>query len=300
MRQSGRVGGSGREQPFLEARHVDSAEPGLRRRLRRRAGPERRAVRPTRAPDPTGQTRGPAAHHRHAAAAGRAVLPGAHRLPVAPPAAPARVPALADGLRLHAGVRGRGRVGEHPPPPRGDAARAGGPRAEPERRHRRHPERQDHRKRGPRGYDAAKKVKGRKRHIGVDTSGLLLGVLVHAADVQDADGVGDLLRRLKRLYPWLRVVFADSIYNRLPVWLACFLLGLTLIIVRRIAGTRGFVVIPRRWIVERTLGWFGRWRRLSKDYEELPEVSEAMVTLAAIRMMLQRLVHPNRKRLPPP
>ena len=88
--------------------------------------------------------------------------------------------------------------------------------------------------------------------------------------------------------------------HRLPVWLACFLLGLTLIIVRRIAGTTGFVIIPRRWVVERTLGWLGRWRRLSKDYEELPEVSEAMVTLAAIRMMLQRLVHPNRKRLPPP
>ncbi|UEM24022.1 IS5 family transposase [Skermanella mucosa] len=155
-------------------------------------------------------------------------------------------------------------------------------------------------KRGSRGYDAAKKVKGRKRHIGVDTSGFLLGVLVHAADIQDADSAWDLLKKIKHLYCWLQVVFADSIYNRLPVLLACFLLGLTLIIVRRIAGTTGFVVIPRRWIVERTFGWFGRWRRLSKDYEELPEVSEAMVTLAAIRMMLQRLAHPNRKRLPPP
>ena len=155
-------------------------------------------------------------------------------------------------------------------------------------------------KRGPRGYDAAKKVKGRKRHIGVDTSGFLLGVLVHAADLQDADSAWDLLKKIKGLYCWLKVVFADSIYNRLPVLLACFLLGLTLIIVRRIAGTTGFVVLPRRWIVERTLGWLGRWRRLSKDYEELPEVSEAMVTLAAIRMMLQRLVHPNRKRLPAP
>jgi putative transposase len=109
-----------------------------------------------------------------------------------------------------------------------------------------------------------------------------------------------LLKKIKHLYCWLAVVFADSIYNRIAVLLACFLLGLTLIIVRRIAGTTGFVVIPRRWIVERTFGWLGRWRRLSKDYEELPEVSEAMVTLAAIRMMLQRLVHPNRKRLPPP
>ncbi|MBB3268864.1 putative transposase [Azospirillum sp. OGB3] len=81
--------------------------------------------------------------------------------------------------------------------------------------------------------------------------------------------------------------------------LACFLLGLTLIIVRRIAGT-GFIVLPRRWVVERTLGWLGRFRRLSKDYEELPEVSETMITLATIRLMLHRLAHPNRKRLPSP
>jgi putative transposase len=81
--------------------------------------------------------------------------------------------------------------------------------------------------------------------------------------------------------------------------LACFLLGLTLIVVRRVAGT-GFVVLPRRWVVERTLGWLGRHRRLSKDYEELPEVSEAMVTLASIRLMLHRLSHSNRKRLPAP
>ena len=148
--------------------------------------------------------------------------------------------------------------------------------------------------------DAAKKVKGRKRHIGVDTSGLLLGVIVHAADVQDADGVGDLLKKLKRLYCWLRVVFADSVYDRLPVLLACFLLGLTLVIVRRLAGSTGFVLLPRRWVAERTLGWLGRWRRLARDYEELPEVSETMVKLAMIRLMLHRLAHPNRKRLPAP
>jgi putative transposase len=124
--------------------------------------------------------------------------------------------------------------------------------------------------------------------------------MVHAADIQDADRAGDLLRRIKRLYCWLKAVFADSIYDRLTVLLACFLLGLTLIVIRRTAGIAGFVVVPRRWVVERTLGWLGRWRRLSKDYEELPEVSEAMVTVAMIRLMLQRLAHPNRKRLPAP
>lgn len=81
--------------------------------------------------------------------------------------------------------------------------------------------------------------------------------------------------------------------------LGCFLLGLTLIIVRRIAGG-GFILVPRRWVVERFFGWLGRWRRLSKDYEEHTDVAEAMVTVAAIRIMLHRLAHPNRKRLPSP
>ncbi|WP_455179402.1 IS5 family transposase [Azospirillum melinis] len=154
-------------------------------------------------------------------------------------------------------------------------------------------------KRGARGFDAAKKIKGRKRHIAVDTSGFLLGVLVHAADIQDADSAGALLTRIKRLYCWLRAIFADSIYNRMPVILACFLLGLTLIIVRRIAGG-GFILVPRRWVVERSFGWLGRWRRLSKDYEERTDVAEAMVTVAAIRIMLHRLVNPNQRRLSSP
>ena len=141
-------------------------------------------------------------------------------------------------------------------------------------------------------------MKGRKRHIAVDTSGLLLGVLVHAADIQDADSAGDLLKRIKPLYCWLEAVFADSIDNRVAVLVACFLLGMTLIIVRRIADSTGFVIVPRRWVVERTLGWLGRWRRLSN--EELPEVSETMITLAMIRLMLHRLAHPNRKRLSKP
>jgi transposase len=95
-------------------------------------------------------------------------------------------------------------------------------------------------------------------------------------------------------------VFADSVYDRLAALLACFLLGLTLIVIRRLAGTTGFVLLSRRWVVERTLGWLGRWRRLAKDYEELPEVAEAMIKLAVIRLMLHRLAHPNRLRRPAP
>ncbi len=93
-------------------------------------------------------------------------------------------------------------------------------------------------------------------------------------------------------------MFADSAYDRLAMLLACFLLRLALILVRRPAGSQGFVLVPRRWVVERTFGWLGRWRRLSRDYEELPEVSEAMLKLAMIRLMLHRLAHPSRKRLP--
>jgi putative transposase len=95
-------------------------------------------------------------------------------------------------------------------------------------------------------------------------------------------------------------VFADGIYDRLAALLACLLLGLTLIVVRRGAGATGFVVLPRRWVVERTLGRLGRWRRLARDYEELPEVAAAMATVAMIRLMLHRLAHPGRKRLPAP
>ncbi|WP_282187137.1 IS5 family transposase [Azospirillum sp. TSA6c] len=175
--------------------------------------------------------------------------------------------------------------------------RAGRPRSNSFGRHPRHPEHQNDGKRGARGFDATKKIKGRKRHIAVDTSGFLVGVLVHAADIQDTDSAGALLTRIKRLYCWLPAIFADSIYNRMPVLLACFLLALTLIIVRRIDGG-GFILVPRRWVVERFFGWLGRWRRLSKDYEERTDVAEAMGTVAAIRIMIRRLAHPKRKRLP--
>src|SRR5829696_12157 len=165
---------------------------------------------------------------------------------------PSDLPALAHGVRLLSNVPGRGRVGEHPLPSRRHAARGRGARGQSHGGHRRHPERCDDGKGGPRGWDGAKRMQGRKRHVAVDTQGLLLGVVVHAADIQDADGLWGLLKRLKPLDCWLGAVFADSIYNRLAALLACFLFGLTLIIVRRVAGRTGFVVQPRRWVVERT------------------------------------------------
>src|SRR3954462_1292777 len=145
---------------------------------------------------------------------------------VAPSATASSVSAVADSLWLFPNFPGGWGVGDHPPLPGHDAARDRRTGSQPNSRYHRHSERQNHGKGGPRGYDAAKKVKGRKRHIGVDTSGFLLGVIVHAANIQDAEGAWDLLKRLKSLYCWLRVIFADSSYNRLTVLLACFLLGL--------------------------------------------------------------------------
>jgi putative transposase len=143
---------------------------------------------------------------------------------------------------------------------------------------------------GPRGYDGGKKVTGRKRHILVDTIGLLIACVVHPADIQDEDGARDVLARGKARFPRLKVVWADSRYacKRLPerVWL---LFRWVLEVVRRPAGSEGWVQLPRRWVVERTFAWLGRSRRLSKDYERSPVVSETWVKVAMTKLMLRRL-----------
>ena len=147
---------------------------------------------------------------------------------------------------------------------------------------------------GIRGYDAGKKIKGRKRHILVDTMGLLLMVVVHAADIQDRDGARLVLSKIKGRFPRLQLIWADGGYaGQLVEWVknVC---NLVLSIVRRLEGVKGFQVLPRRWVVERTFGWLGRYRRLSKDYEELPESSEAMVYVAMIHLMVKRLARKPR------
>ena len=169
------------------------------------------------------------------------------------------------------------------PPARG----AGG---DPVGGHRGQPERQDLRKGGTcRGFDGGKLVKGRKRHIAVDTQGLLLAVWVSPADVGDRDGARETLSFCHGTYPRLTRVWADGGYGGPLVEEVASRYGLTLQIVEKPRGQKGFSVLPRRWVVERTFAWLGKCRRLSKDYEALPASSEAMIRLAMTHIMLRRL-----------
>lgn len=140
-----------------------------------------------------------------------------------------------------------------------------------------------------RGYDAAKKVNGRKRHIVTDTVGLLLVVLVSAASVQDRDGGAGVLGRLHVALPRVTHVFADGGYAGRLVVLAKQAWAITVEVVRKPADQKGFAVLPRRWVVERTFAWLMRWRRLVRDYERLPRSHEALVRWAMVGVMLNRL-----------
>jgi transposase len=140
-----------------------------------------------------------------------------------------------------------------------------------------------------RGYDAGKRVNGTKRHIAVDALGLLLAVVVTAAGVQDRDGAMPLLERTRRACLRIALVWADNAYaGRLVVW-AGENLGLRLQIVRRTDGMSGFVILPRRWVVERSLAWITRRRRCVRDYERRAESHEAMVRWAMTLVMVRRL-----------
>jgi putative transposase len=143
---------------------------------------------------------------------------------------------------------------------------------------------------GKRGHDAGKKVTGRKRHILVDTLGWLIACVVHPADVQDEDGTEWVLDKAQVRFPRLQKIWADSRYGckQLPVCVG-LLYGWLLEIVKRPAQALGFIVLPRRWVVERTFAWLGRHRRLSKDYERSLQVSETWVYVAMTQLMLRRL-----------
>ena len=173
-----------------------------------------------------------------------------------------------------------------------------GARSKPDRRDHRQPERQERGKRGaridPPGYDAGKKIKGKKRHILVDTQGLLMHAIVHAADVQDRDGGALLMATLFGAFPFLTRLLVDGGYQG-PQFNGAIrrtLAAVTVEIVKR-SGAKTFVVLPKRWIVERTLARLGRCRRLAKDWECLNRKALAFLRLASIRLMLRKLCNPT-------
>ena len=140
------------------------------------------------------------------------------------------------------------------------------------------------------GYDAGKKIKGRKRHILTDTIGLMLVMIIQSAGVQDRDGAPEVLRFARFRFPWLRHVFADGGYGGQK--LRDMLKGCgdwTIEIIRRSDTAEGFEVLPRRWVVERTFGWLGRSRRLAKDWEKSTESSTAWGYISSIKLMTRRL-----------
>jgi putative transposase len=147
---------------------------------------------------------------------------------------------------------------------------------------------------GPeRGFDGGKRVRGRKRHILVDTLGLLLIVVVHAANQQDRLGARRVLEGIKEAFARLKLIWVDSGYHSKPLreWLRGLRVErpVEMEMVKRTDEQKGFHVLPRRWVVERTFAWLGRHRRLSKDYEKLPVTSETLIRLAMIKLMLRRL-----------
>lgn len=140
------------------------------------------------------------------------------------------------------------------------------------------------------GYDAGKKVKGRKLHALVDTEGLPLRVVVHSAGIQDRDGAARVIDKIRQRFNWLELVWADGGYNARQVNEAVAREpSLRIEIIKRSDDMKGFVVLPRRWVVERTFSWFGRNRRLAKDYENLAATLTTFVTLAAIQLGIRRL-----------
>ena len=143
---------------------------------------------------------------------------------------------------------------------------------------------------GPRGFDAGKKIKGRKRHILTDTIGLLLEAVVHTADIQDRDGGPQVLKNIRNRFPFLSHIFADGGYAGEQFAGKVAETGKWSIeIIKRSDTAKGFVLLPRRWVVERTLAWLNRNRRLAKDFETTIESATAWIFLASTQLMVRRL-----------
>lgn len=143
---------------------------------------------------------------------------------------------------------------------------------------------------GTRGFDGAKKIVGRKRHIVVDTGGRLLMVNLTTADISDSAGAQAILDALRKRWPWIKHLFADSAYDRRQLMDKAAFLDFTLEIVRRTEP--GFTILPKRWVVERTFGWLTRYRRLVRDYEARIDISEAVIYVAMTNSILRRISHP--------
>ena len=143
-----------------------------------------------------------------------------------------------------------------------------------------------------RGYDAGKKIVGRKRHIAVDTDGRLLAVNLTTADISDSAGAQPILDAIRKRWPWMKRLFADGAYDRRILLDKAAFLDFVVEVVRRTDTDPGFKVIPRRWVVERSIGWLTRYRRLVRDYEQRLDVSEAMIFLAMGNLLLRRITHP--------
>ncbi len=143
---------------------------------------------------------------------------------------------------------------------------------------------------GPRGFDAGKKIKGRKRHILTDTTGLMVAAQVHEASLQDRDGAVPLLASVRSCLPWLRHVFADGAYAGAKLEDALAAFGRwTIEIVKRSDAAQGFELLPRRWVVERTLAWLNRNRRLAKDFEASIASATTWLLLASVKLLMRRL-----------
>lgn len=146
---------------------------------------------------------------------------------------------------------------------------------------------------GPRGYDAGKKVKGRKRHILTDTNGFLVHAIIHTADIQDRDGAPLVLDDIRSSFPWLRHVFADGGYAGDKLSQALARIGRWSVeIIRRSDKAKGFTVLPRRWVVERTFAWLNRNRRLAKDFEATLQSATAWLFMASVQLLTRRIAKP--------